>query len=175
MNIGEAAKRSSVSAKMIRYYEETNLISKAARSEAGYRHYTDADVHTLRFIRRARDLGFTVEQIADLLALWRDRGRASTDVKRLALEHVAALDAKAAELKAMSRTLHDLAKRCHGDDRPECPIVEDLAESVREGVNAPNAAAAATTPPRFGRERSPQTRRATRGAARHDKLTWGQR
>ena len=109
MNIGEAAKRSGVSAKTIRYYEQTDLILKAARSEAGYRHYSEADVNTLRFIRRARDLGFTVEQIAELLALWRDRSRASADVKRLALEHVAALDAKAADLQAMSLTLREFS------------------------------------------------------------------
>jgi len=111
----------------------------------------------LRFIRRARDLGFTVEQIADLLVLWRDRSRASADVKRLALAHVAALEAKAMELQAISRTLRELAERCHGDDRPECPIVEDLAE---ESAPVPDAAAAAA--PRFGRERSAQTRRSIR-------------
>ncbi len=175
MNIGEAAKRSGVSAKMIRYYEQTDLISKAARSEAGYRHYSEADVHTLRFIRRARDLGFTVEQIAELLALWRDRSRASADVKRLALEHVAALDAKAAELQAMSLTLRELAKRCHGDDRPECPIVEDLAESAGERADEPVSTATAAIPARFGRERSPRTRRATRGTARPDERAPGQR
>ncbi len=175
MNIGEAAKRSGVSAKMIRYYEQTDLISKAARSEAGYRHYSEADVNTLRFIRRARDLGFTVEQIAELLALWRDRSRASADVKRLALEHVAALDAKAAELQAMSLTLRELAKRCHGDDRPECPIVEDLAESAREGADEPISTATAAIPVRFGRERSYRTRRATRGPARPDERAPGQR
>lgn len=160
MNIGEAARCSGVSAKMIRYYEASELIPPAARSEAGYRHYSEADVHTLRFIRRARDLGFTVEQIADLLALWRDRGRASADVKRLALEHVAALEAKAAELQAMSRTLRDLAERCHGDDRPECPIVEDLAEET--GAESADTSSA-TAPARFGRDRSPRTRQPSRG------------
>lgn len=167
MNIGEAAKRSGVSAKMIRYYEETGLIPKAARSDAGYRHYRDVDVHTLRFIRRARDLGFTVEQIAELLALWRDRSRASADVKRLALAHVAALEAKAAELQAMSRTLRRLAEHCHGDGRPECPIVDDLAESAGGGVRPAEAMASATTPPRFGR-------RANHGAARPDRQPVGQ-
>lgn len=129
MNIGEAAKASGVSAKMIRYYEGTGLIAKASRSDAGYRHYTETDVYTLRFIRRARDLGFTMEGIAELLALWRDRARRSADVKRLALAHVAALRHKIAELEAMAATLSHLAKHCHGDDRPHCPILADLAEA----------------------------------------------
>lgn len=127
MNIGEAARASGISAKMIRYYEATGLIAPALRSDAGYRSYGEADVHTLGFIRRARDLGFSVAEIANLLALWRDRSRASADVKRLALAHVADLDRKANALKAMSRTLAALAARCHGDDRPDCPIMEDLA------------------------------------------------
>lgn len=158
MNIGDAAKASGVSAKMIRYYESTNLIARAVRSEAGYRHYSDADVHTLRFVRRARDLGFTVERIADLLALWRDRARASADVKHLALAHVAELDRKAAELQAMSRTLKALAARCHGDDRPDCPIVEDLSDT---GTPVDRTA----TAPLFGRERSPTTRGPRRARA----------
>ena len=163
MNIGEAAKASGVSAKMIRYYEATNLITKAVRSESGYRHYSDADVHTLRFVRRARDLGFTVEQIAHLLALWRDRSRASADVKRLALEHVAELERKAAELQVMSRTLRSLAARCHGDDRPDCPIVEDLAEAAGTKGRPARGRSNATAAPRFGPERSPATRRQGRG------------
>lgn len=130
MNIGQAANASGVSAKMIRYYEQTGLIPKAVRSESGYRHYSENDVHTLRFIRRARDLGFSVEQIAQLLALWRDRERASSDVKVVALSHVAGLKAKLSELEAMVRTLEHLAAHCHGDDRPECPIIEDLADGA---------------------------------------------
>lgn len=133
MNIGEAATASGVTAKMIRYYESTGLIRPAARSGSGYRTYGDGDVHTLRFIRRSRDLGFSVARIADLLQLWRDEGRASADVKRLALVHVAALDAKAAELQAMSRTLRHLAECCHGNDRPQCPIIDDLARASSQG------------------------------------------
>lgn len=129
MNIGEASKASGVSAKMIRYYESTGLIVTAARSGSGYRTYTEADVHTLSFARRARDLGFSVEQIGGLLQLWRDEGRASADVKRLALEHVAQLDAKAAEIQAMSRTLRRLAESCHGNERPQCPIIDELAQA----------------------------------------------
>jgi len=127
VNIGHAAAATGVSAKMIRYYEATGLLGPAARSDAGYRRYGPADLHTLGFVRRARDLGFSMAEIATLLALWRDRSRASGDVKRLALSHVAALDAKAAALRAMSDTLRALADACHGDDRPDCPILDDLA------------------------------------------------
>jgi len=127
MNIGQAAEASGVSAKMIRYYESIGLIPKTVRTEAGYRVYSDNDVNTLAFIRRARDLGFSVEQIAELVALWRDRDRVSTDVKRIALEHVEILERKARELQEMAATLKHLAKHCHGDERPECPIIEGLA------------------------------------------------
>lgn len=129
MNIGRAAQLSGVSTKMIRYYEQTGLIPPALRQESGYRDYDQSDVHRLTFIRRARDLGFTVGQIGDLLGLWSDRSRASADVKTIATEHVAGLKAKIAEIQAMVRTLETLANHCHGDDRPDCPIIEGLAES----------------------------------------------
>lgn len=128
MNIGQAAKSSGVSAKMIRYYEQIGLIPKAIRSDAGYRHYSSSDVHSLRFIRRSRDLGFSVEQISALLVLWNDRDRASADVKEMALSHVARLKARIAELQAMAETLEFLAEHCHGNDRPDCAILADLAE-----------------------------------------------
>jgi MerR family copper efflux transcriptional regulator len=127
MNIGQAAEASGVSAKMIRYYESIGLIPKTMRTEAGYRVYSDNDVHTLRFIRRARDLGFSVEQIADLVSLWQDRNRASLDVKRMALEHVGVLERKITELQEMAGSLKHLASHCHGDNRPDCPIIEELA------------------------------------------------
>ena len=127
LTISAAAAQSGVSAKMIRHYEEIGLVPKAARTQAGYRIYGEADVHVLRFIRRARDLGFTMKEIAALLGLWRDRRRASADVKRLATRHMATLDARIAELQAMRRTLEKLVGCCHGDDRPDCPILEDLA------------------------------------------------
>jgi MerR family gold-responsive transcriptional activator of gol and ges genes len=126
MNIGQAAQASGVSAKMIRYYEETGLIPPAGRTASGYRSYGPADVHRLRFIRRARDLGFTVEGIAELLGLWSDRDRQSADVKRLALEHVARLREKIRALESMVATLESLADCCAGDDRPDCPILKDL-------------------------------------------------
>ncbi|MEM7693215.1 MAG: Cu(I)-responsive transcriptional regulator [Pseudomonadota bacterium] len=131
MNIGRASKESGVNAKMIRYYEEVGLIEKAARSPSGYRSYRPCDVHTLRFIKRARDFGFSMEKIADLLALWRDRERASGDVKRLALEHVDALDTKIAKLQTMANALRHLAAHCGGDERPDCPIIETLAAEER--------------------------------------------
>ena len=130
MNIGEAAKGSGVSAKMIRYYEETGLIPAVARTEAGYRIYSDQDVHMLRFIRRARDLGFSVDGIRELLGLWRDRDRHSADVKRLALAHVAELRQKIRELEDMATTLETLAACCHGNDRPDCPILSELEAST---------------------------------------------
>lgn len=127
MNIGEASKVTGISTKMIRYYESIGLISNALRTEAGYRIYSDKEIHALRFINKARDLGFSVDQMRDLLALWRDRSRASADVKSIALEHVKALEAKAQALQAMSQTLKHLAANCHGDDRPDCPIIEEFA------------------------------------------------
>lgn len=131
LDIGEAAGASGVSAKMIRHYEDIGVIPKAGRTVAGYRIYRDADVHVLRFIRRARDLGFTMKEIERLLGLWKDRRRASADVKRFALKHVADLERKIAELQAMRGTLLELARHCHGDHRPECPILDDLAKGDR--------------------------------------------
>ncbi|XYD10968.1 Cu(I)-responsive transcriptional regulator [Methylobacterium sp. NMS12] len=127
LTIGEAARRTGVSAKMIRWYEATGLLPPAARSEAGYRHYGEADLHTLRFIRRARDLGFSVDAIADLLALWRDRARPSAGVKAIAQAQIADLRRRIAEMEGMARTLEHLAEACCGDARPECPILDDLA------------------------------------------------
>lgn len=126
-NIGEAAKASGVTAKMVRHYEAIGLLPPARRTEAGYRLYGDDDVRMLQFIHRGRALGFSLDQIADLLALWRDKDRASADVRRLALEHIAELDRKIAELEAMKRTLATLASSCHGDARSDCPILDDLA------------------------------------------------
>ena len=126
MNIGEAAKASGVSAKMIRYYESTGLIPTAGRTGSGYRVYSDTGVQMLRFIRRSRDLGFPVEKIEELLALWRDRSRHSFDVKRLAQEQIDGLERKIAEMQAMKETLQYLADACCGDNRPECPILADL-------------------------------------------------
>lgn len=127
LNIGQAARASGVSAKLIRYYEDSGLVPPAARRANGYRAYTETDVHSLRFIKRARDLGFSMEQIGRLLALWRDRNRASGEVKRIALDHIAELERKIAALQDMRRTLRHLADHCHGDLRPDCPIIDDLA------------------------------------------------
>ena len=126
MNIGEASKSSGVSAKMIRHYELVGLLPPAARTEAGYRQYGDSEVHTLRFIRRARDLGFSIAQIGELVGLWQDRQRPSRQVKTLAEAHMRALEHKANELLAMRATLAHLVHCCHGDERPDCPILETL-------------------------------------------------
>ena len=126
-NIGEASAATGVSAKMIRHYESVGLIPPAQRTFAGYRLYADADLHRLRFIKRARLLGFTMKQIEQLLGLWNDRQRASAEVKALAEAHAADLAARVAEMQAMQRTLQSLARHCHGDQRPDCPILDDLA------------------------------------------------
>lgn len=127
MNIGQAPHASGVSAKMIRHYESLGLLPEIARTESGYRQYDTTAVHTLRFIRRSRDLGFGIEEIRTLLQLWRNRQRASSEVKRVALEHAADLQRRIEEMQAMKRTLEQLATHCHGDDRPDCPILDDLA------------------------------------------------
>lgn len=128
MNIGEVAAASGVSAKMIRYYESTGLIRPVARSGTGaYRVYSPEDAHTLKFIRRARDLGFSVVEIANLLRLWHDRSRASAEVKAMALEKARELEHKIAELQTMQQTLTHLAAHCHGNHRPDCPILDDLS------------------------------------------------
>ncbi len=126
MTIGEASAASGVSAKMIRYYESIGLIRTADRTGGGYRSYVPADIDTLRFVHRARELGFSVDQMRELLTLWRDSGRASADVKRVALAHVAALEAKARAIAQMSQALRELVDRCDGDHRPDCPIIDEL-------------------------------------------------
>jgi Cu(I)-responsive transcriptional regulator len=127
MNIGEASKASGVSAKMIRHYEAIGLVEAAKRSDAGYRIYSTQDVQVLQFVHRGRELGFSLDQIKALLTLWLDKGRASKDVRALAREHIVALDRRIADMQAMKRTLEKLSSACHGDDRPECPILDDLA------------------------------------------------
>ena len=126
-NIGEASAATGVSAKMIRHYESVGLIPAASRTFAGYRLYASADVHRLRFIKRARTLGFSMKQIETLLALWNDKHRASSQVKRMAQAHAADLQARILEMQAMQRTLENLARHCQGDQRPDCPILDDLA------------------------------------------------
>jgi len=130
-SIGRAAELSGVTAKMIRHYESLGLIPQAARTLGDYRVYTAQEVHTLRFIRRARGLGFSMDEISQLLGLWRNQRRASAEVKRLAMKHIAELDSKIEELKTMRNALADLARHCHGDDRPDCPILDDLGRLPR--------------------------------------------
>jgi MerR family copper efflux transcriptional regulator len=126
-SIGKAAELAGITPKMIRHYEALELIPKARRTAGDYRVYSAADIHTLRFIGRARALGFSISEISTLLSLWRNQRRASGQVKRLALKHIADLDHKIAQLQSMRAALAELADHCHGDDRPECPILADLA------------------------------------------------
>ncbi len=137
MNIGDAAKASGVSAKMIRHYESVGLFPGALRTDAGYRQYTDKEVGTLRFIRQARDLGFSLDQIRELLGLWQDRRRPSRQVKALAQAHLQELNQKLQELLAMKATLEHLVHCCHGDDRPDCPILDILATPHAEAEKKP--------------------------------------
>lgn len=133
--IGTAAQRAGISARMVRHYESLGLLADVGRTDSGYRQYTEADVHTLQFIRRSRDLGFSMEEIAELLTLWRDRSRASSQVKRIAQQHIDDLSERIAQMQAMQRSLQTLVACCQGNDRPDCPILDDLA--------APEAAAQA--------------------------------
>lgn len=126
MNIGEASKASGVSAKMIRYYESIGLVPAADRRASGYRDYAPADLNRLGFIRRARDLAFSIEEIRELLRLWSDRDRSSREVKELALRHISELDGRARQLTEMADALRHLATACEGDERPDCPIIEGL-------------------------------------------------
>ncbi len=136
MNIGAAAAASGVTAKMIRHYEGIGLLRPAQRRANDYRDYGQREVHELQFIRRARKLGFSTEEIGALLALWRDRDRPSREVRRIAAAHVGDLEARIAEMQAMAQTLRELVHKCHGDDRPDCPILDDLAHEDGEGCAA---------------------------------------
>ena len=136
MNIGQAATVSGVTAKMIRYYESIGLIAAPDRTQAGYRVYSGEDIHALRFVKRARNMGFSIEEARELLALWHDKSRASADVKSFALKHLRELEAKIADLQAMAQTIKHLANTCQGDDRPDCPILADLAETKSQAKGA---------------------------------------
>jgi MerR family transcriptional regulator, copper efflux regulator len=133
MNIGAAAAASGVSAKMVRHYEQRGLLPRVPRTPSGYRDYDVAAINTLRFIRRARDLGFSIAEISQLLTLWRNRRRSSADVRRIALAHVADLQRRIEHMQGMQRTLQHLARACAGDERPECPILDDLATPKESG------------------------------------------
>ena len=127
VTIGQAAELSGISAKMVRHYESLGLLPRVARTDGGYRQYNEADVHTLRFIKRARDLGFSMAEVAQLLTLWQNRRRTSASVKRIAQQHLDDLAERIDAMRAMQRTLQQLLHDCHGDERPDCPILDDLA------------------------------------------------
>ena len=146
MNIGQAARASGVSAKMIRHYESVALLPPAARTDAGYRQYGEAEVHTLRFIRRARDLGFVIEEIRRLLDLWQDRRRPSSRVRALAQRHIEDLERRAQALQAMKSALEHLVHACRGDERPDCPILDTLASPQGDAAVPPHSAAAIRAP-----------------------------
>jgi Cu(I)-responsive transcriptional regulator len=141
VNIGAAAAATGVSAKMIRHYEAIGLLRPAARRRDDYRDYGEHEIHELRFVRRARRLGFSIEEIATLLALWRDKKRPSREVRRIARTHLEDLEARIVEMQAMAATLRKLVRDCHGDDRPECPILEDLETGKVEDCAASTAPA----------------------------------
>ncbi len=130
MNIGKASELSGVRAKTIRYYESIGLIPEPPRRESGYRDYGLPDIETLKFVQRARNLGFTIKDVSDLLNLWNDKNRASSRVKELTQRHIQEIEGRIDELESMRRTLIDLSNKCHGDDRPDCPILDDLASSL---------------------------------------------
>jgi MerR family copper efflux transcriptional regulator len=157
LNIGQAAQASGVSAKMIRHYEGVGLLPEAARSEAGYRQYTERDVRTLQFVRHARALGFSIDEIRDLLSLWQDRQRPSRLVRSLAQAHLDQIGAKLRELQAIQATLQHLVHCCHGDDRPECPIIDSLADPHDGPAVTPTAATRPTVAPARARPRSRRT------------------
>jgi Cu(I)-responsive transcriptional regulator len=152
MNIGKAAKASGVSAKMIRHYEAIGLIPKATRSTSGYRNYLPADVHLLRFANRARAVGFSTGEIRQLLALWHDKQRPAREVRRVALDHVAQLESRIAQLRVIAATLSHLIDHCHGGDRPECPILDALADGQ---IGEPGAGSKSPKPPRRGEPGKP--------------------
>jgi MerR family transcriptional regulator, copper efflux regulator len=127
VSISRAAALSGISAKMVRHYESLGLLPRVARTDSGYRQYTEADIHTLRFIKRSRDLGFSMAEIGELVTLWQNRRRTSASVKRIAQKHVDELATRIEAMQAMQRTLHQLLHLCHGDERPDCPILDDLA------------------------------------------------
>ncbi|MCE5990131.1 Cu(I)-responsive transcriptional regulator [Pseudomonas sp. LM20] len=133
MNIGQAARRSGLSTKMIRYYESIGLLKPATRSDSGYRLYQAEDLHSLAFIKRSRDLGFSLEEVGKLLTLWQDRQRASADVKALAMQHINELNRRIEELVSLRDTLGELVSHCQGDERPDCPILKDLANGAAGG------------------------------------------
>lgn len=163
MNIGQAAEASGVSAKMIRHYEEIGLVPKVRRTDANYRMYGENEVHQFKFIRHARNLGFSMKQISDLLGLWRNTRRSSSQVKALAAAHIAELERKIDEMRIMKGTLERLARHCHGDDRPDCPILEGLAQDDAPCCDAP---APATAPRKVQAKiaRATKTARAARKA-----------
>lgn len=168
MNIGEAAQAAGISAKMIRHYEQIGLVASAARTEAGYRQYSERDVAILRFIRQSRRLGFSMAQIADLLGLWHNDRRSSREVKALAQSHLAELEEKMHEMAAMQQALQKLVHACHGDDDPQCAILDELAV---DGTEAPQAAQAAHHPaPRAGGKRGAVAEATS--AAHTDLMAW---